>query len=477
MRSINSLFNILILLCFYILISGCAARLLGVLAESEVALLARTATLRATSVGLLVESEAAISSTLARARLMRTAAGRSQLYVIENGKKNIFGELVNTRKFKWLESGYEVPLPGRIYEVRKGLASINLRHGPGRNYSVYKTIPENRLVIILEESNGWYKVQLDNDITGWILASALVPASNNKAESDSRNELKKIAKLFTCNFCNGRGRILPECSTCRNRPNGIDCDQCRNGEISCEGCIGRGIQICDSCVENYDLFRKCFSCSNTGILSCAKCYGSGVAYYSPNKTPIKCGKCFGSGILHCTECVRYKNENCTYCDDSGFIICKNCLGKKIKVCSKCNGKGNLNCPDCARKSGTECFHCSGLGKFYVEVNDYNSRSYCSESRFGQYLLYNGNPFPVNILMYKADFDDPIYLYTLYFPPKSAKCVYEQWEGKYKFRVHGIMADSVSEVHIEDGSFSVKSCKTSTYLTKLRTKDFKKFKVN
>ncbi len=45
---------------------------------------------------------------------------------------------------------------------------LTLREGPGNSFSIIKTLKSNTPLIILEEQAGYYKVQLEDDATGWV---------------------------------------------------------------------------------------------------------------------------------------------------------------------------------------------------------------------------------------------------------------------------------------------------------------------
>lgn len=45
---------------------------------------------------------------------------------------------------------------------------LTFREGPGNNYNVIKTLVSNTAVTILEEQDGFYKVELQNSETGWV---------------------------------------------------------------------------------------------------------------------------------------------------------------------------------------------------------------------------------------------------------------------------------------------------------------------
>jgi len=53
-----------------------------------------------------------------------------------------------------------------VFEVDVSWA--NVRTGPGTNYGVVKCLPRGTKGKKLEERNGWYKIQFENGVTGWI---------------------------------------------------------------------------------------------------------------------------------------------------------------------------------------------------------------------------------------------------------------------------------------------------------------------
>lgn len=50
-------------------------------------------------------------------------------------------------------------------------ANLNVRSGPGINYSVKTSLSPGQVVVLLSQSNGWYKVKLSNGTTGWASSS------------------------------------------------------------------------------------------------------------------------------------------------------------------------------------------------------------------------------------------------------------------------------------------------------------------
>ena len=49
--------------------------------------------------------------------------------------------------------------------------NLNVRSGPGTNYSIKGSLSSGKVVFLLSESNGWYKVKLSNSDTGWVSSS------------------------------------------------------------------------------------------------------------------------------------------------------------------------------------------------------------------------------------------------------------------------------------------------------------------
>lgn len=59
-------------------------------------------------------------------------------------------------------------------------SKLNLRSGPGTNYSITHTLWQGNSVKIIGESNGWYKIQLSNGNTGWV-SSAYIKIGSSVA--------------------------------------------------------------------------------------------------------------------------------------------------------------------------------------------------------------------------------------------------------------------------------------------------------
>ena len=61
----------------------------------------------------------------------------------------------------------EVNLNGKVTSSVR----LNVRSGPGINYSVKTSLSPGQVVVLLSQSNGWYKVKLSNGTTGWASSS------------------------------------------------------------------------------------------------------------------------------------------------------------------------------------------------------------------------------------------------------------------------------------------------------------------
>ncbi len=65
---------------------------------------------------------------------------------------------------------------------------LTFRQGPGNSYTVIKTLKSNTPVKILEEQNGFYKVELTSQETGWVNKKYIIFTSPKTMKI---NELKK----------------------------------------------------------------------------------------------------------------------------------------------------------------------------------------------------------------------------------------------------------------------------------------------
>lgn len=185
-----------------LLLSGCGIRLAGLLLEESVivrsasrlsgaeASLLRAAQARATTTGLVITDVRVYGPTLQRARLVRVA-GKPQLKIV--GEVEPFGEVINGRTIRHARLG-DIALPGDLHVV-KG-RNVNVRTGPGMDYSVVKQIGSDDLLLVRSRrDNGWFEVELMDAhigfVHGTLLASVVetdvsrtvLPQATTKSES------------------------------------------------------------------------------------------------------------------------------------------------------------------------------------------------------------------------------------------------------------------------------------------------------
>ena len=77
----------------------------------------------------------------------------------------------------------EVNLNGKVTSS----VNLNVRSGPGTNYSVKTYLKPGQVVFLLSESNGWYKVKLSNDTIGWTSSSYISKSDTYGKSTDSLN--------------------------------------------------------------------------------------------------------------------------------------------------------------------------------------------------------------------------------------------------------------------------------------------------
>lgn len=77
---------------------------------------------------------------------------------------------------------------------------LTFRQGPGNSYAVEKTLKSNTPVVILEEKNGFYKIELKSKEVGWVDKNFIIftlPKTFmiNKLEKENKSLLNKIMEL------------------------------------------------------------------------------------------------------------------------------------------------------------------------------------------------------------------------------------------------------------------------------------------
>ncbi|WP_455539405.1 C40 family peptidase [Terrisporobacter sp.] len=84
--------------------------------------------------------------------------------------------------------------------------NLNVRSGPGTSYSKKSSLKPGEVVFLLTSSNGWYKVKLKNEITGWVsgdyikitdelVGSGTSGSVNNNTNNNTSNDEKTDAVI------------------------------------------------------------------------------------------------------------------------------------------------------------------------------------------------------------------------------------------------------------------------------------------
>lgn len=153
----------------------------------------------------------------------------------------------------------------------------------------------------------WYQeevgAQARSEMTRPETMDSLVHSVRNQAyaaisaKTCIRTHPRRLFHTYTCNGCNGRGKV--ECDNCSGSGK-LRCGSCLgSGRTSCTPCSGSGQITQHVTVRDYNGHarhetqrRPCTACSG-GRVSCSSCGGSGKK---------RCGNCDGSGELTCTGC-------------------------------------------------------------------------------------------------------------------------------------------------------------------------------
>ena len=88
---------------------------------------------------------------------------------------------------------------------------LTFRQGPGNTYTVKKTLTSNTPVIILEERNGFYKVELTSKETGWVDKKFIIftlpkTVIISQLKQENKNLADKI-KIMQSNTENLQGKL------------------------------------------------------------------------------------------------------------------------------------------------------------------------------------------------------------------------------------------------------------------------------
>lgn len=102
----------------------------------------------------------------------------------------------------------------------KPTVNLNVRSGPGTNYSIKTTLRNRELVTITAISNSWYQIKTNNNITGWVSSTYInitteSPDDNND-DSSSESKGEAIVNLAMAQL--GKPYVWGG-----NGPNSFDC--------------------------------------------------------------------------------------------------------------------------------------------------------------------------------------------------------------------------------------------------------------
>lgn len=197
---------IIVEILFLISLSGCEVGMLGLEAE-EASLMAKVADeaglLRDVGVKvesgrlMIIEDNGAFNAKLENVKLNET----NELYTIKNGSRNVFAKLVDEGNIQLIESPYKnINLGGKLYLVRGNNVYVRSTPYYKVNNSNWTGVSYNsgRLVMVVGEENGWFKIPLYPGSDGYIESKSLVPAvtdykySENQIPNSTAINLNKI---------------------------------------------------------------------------------------------------------------------------------------------------------------------------------------------------------------------------------------------------------------------------------------------
>lgn len=146
---------------------------------------------------MIAENEAVFNTKLENVRINAS----DELYIMKNGEPKVFAELVDEQTIKLTESPYKnVSLGGKLYTVRGNnvfVRSSAFYDISNSNLTGYK-YNTGRLVMVVGEENGFFKIPLYPGIVGYVNKELLIPAvagyqySKNYISDSASSTLNKI---------------------------------------------------------------------------------------------------------------------------------------------------------------------------------------------------------------------------------------------------------------------------------------------
>lgn len=133
-------------------------------------------------VGLLIPSFTFTATASKNKSLLLRAEGTAGVYLIENGFKRPIrsAEIFKANGFKWKDvividqkeiDSYPLGSDVIIPIIKINVSKLNVRNIPGFSGQIIGSVSKEEIYNVLEESvNGWYKIQLNNGIQGWVIS-------------------------------------------------------------------------------------------------------------------------------------------------------------------------------------------------------------------------------------------------------------------------------------------------------------------
>lgn len=80
---------------------------------------------------------------------------------------------------------------------------LNVRKGPGRNYSVVSSVAGGSIVDAVEKSGSWYKIKLSNGTTGWVSGQYVTSYSGESSSSGGNSSSTSVSGRLKVNTTSG----------------------------------------------------------------------------------------------------------------------------------------------------------------------------------------------------------------------------------------------------------------------------------
>lgn len=96
----------------------------------------------------------------------------------------------------WVSSSYIA----KTDTYGKSVASLNVRSGPGTNYSIKTALKNGEVITITESSNSWYQIKTSYNITGWVSSKYInltteLPSNNTNDDTSSEPKNEELVNF------------------------------------------------------------------------------------------------------------------------------------------------------------------------------------------------------------------------------------------------------------------------------------------